>query len=104
MAPEQRELLTLKTLPARLTAAQAAHILGFQATDIPILVEAELLRPLGHPPASSCKYYAAAVVEALHRDERWLARATDAIHRYWKRKNLAKRNSAQNGSSDHPIE
>ena len=100
MAPEQKELLALRNLPARLTVDQAAHLLGFQSGDIPILVEAALLQPLGRPPLNASKYFAASTVATLRGDERWLARATDAIHRHWKKKNLAKRNPGRtNGTS-----
>lgn len=69
-------------LPARLAAHQVAKVLGMQPEDIPILVRARLLRPLGSPPANGSKFYAACrVVEHAH-DEKWLARASDAIVRH----------------------
>jgi hypothetical protein len=37
-------------LPARLTAEQAAWLLNCQVHDIPALVAAKLIKPLGNPP------------------------------------------------------
>ncbi len=51
MNPEQQQLLTLSMLPARLSAEQAAQLLGFQAHELTILIAAGLLRPLGRPAA-----------------------------------------------------
>ncbi|HMO64915.1 MAG TPA: hypothetical protein PKE47_06790, partial [Verrucomicrobiota bacterium] len=46
MNPDLRDLLNLRHLPARLNAAQAAALLGFQEHDLPLLVRADLLKPL----------------------------------------------------------
>jgi hypothetical protein len=53
-----------------------------------------LLKPLGHPPANGTKYFATADLEELRRDTKWLARASDAIHRHWKLKN-GKKNASR---------
>jgi hypothetical protein len=51
MKEEQHRFLTLPgRLPARLTAEQTAWVLGCQPHDVPILMAARLLKPLGHPP------------------------------------------------------
>ena len=42
-------------LPARIDAMQAARLLGFAEHDIPILVSAKLLTPLGTPAKSAVK-------------------------------------------------
>lgn len=44
---QHRFLLLLGHLPARLTAEQAAWVLNCQPHDVPILVAARLLKPLG---------------------------------------------------------
>lgn len=87
MSPEQKEFLSLKTSPARLTAENVAWRLGFQPHDIPVLVAAGLLPTLGHPASNEPKFFANAEVELLQGDRKWLARATDAIHRHWQKKN-----------------
>src|ERR1041385_5181939 len=87
MNPEQARLLSLLLLPARLTVEQAAWYLGFQAHEIPILIAAKLLKPLGRPPASGVKYLSLKELEQLRSDERWLDRASDTIVKYWRDKN-----------------
>ncbi len=52
MREEQNQFLRLLgQIPARLTAEQAAWVLNCQPYDIPVLVAARLLKPLGNPPA-----------------------------------------------------
>jgi hypothetical protein len=87
---QQSEFLSWKIAPARLNATQAAWFLGFEPHEIPILVTANLLRPLGHPPRNGTKFFATEVLEQLRRDEKWLARASDAICSYWRKQNARK--------------
>ena len=87
MNPERKDLLSLKTPPARLNAEEAAWYLGFAPHDVPILVAAGLLKPLGRPPRASTKYFAAATLEQLRSDVKWLARASDVIVGHWQKKN-----------------
>jgi hypothetical protein len=46
---QQTEFLSWKVVPARLDATQTAWFLGFEPHEIPRLVTAGLLKPLGHP-------------------------------------------------------
>lgn len=87
MKAEQEQFLRLPTPPARVTVTEAAWILGFSAHDIPILVAAGLLKPLGHPPANGTKFFASLHLEELRRDVKWLVKASDAIVNHWKAKN-----------------
>jgi hypothetical protein len=82
-------------------AQEAAWFLGFAAHDIPILVRADLLKPLGHPPANATKYFATAILTELRTDPQWLARASDAIVRHWQTKNERK-TKAHNGRIEPP--
>lgn len=59
---QQRYLSLLGRLPARLNVEQAAWVLNCQSHDIPVLVAARLLKPLGKPPAYGVKYFATALV------------------------------------------
>ena len=88
---QQTEFLSWKIVPARLTATQAAWFLGFKPEEITMLVAAGLLKPLGHPPRNSTKFFATETLEQLRRDEKWLARASDAICAYWRESNARKR-------------
>ena len=101
MNNEQHQFLNLKTFPARLEACQAGWYLGFAPHDVPILVSAGLLKPLGHPPANGLKYFATAMLEELRRDPQWLARASDARVRYWRVKN-GSRSKIEGGNDPKP--
>lgn len=79
--------------PARLDAAQTAAILGFQPHDIPTLVAAKLLKPLGKPVQNSVKYFAAVEVLARFDDPDWLNRATQRTSERWEVKNSRKKKS-----------
>lgn len=90
MNQEKKDFLALPVPPARLTIAETAWLLGFAEQDISVLVSVGLLKPLGHPPQSGSKYFASADILVLRTDTRWLARASDAIVNYWKRKNAGR--------------
>ena len=93
---QQTEFLSWKTVPARLDALQAAWFLGFQPHEIPMLIAAGLLKPLGHPTRNSAKFFATETLEQFRRDEKWLARASDAIGSYWRDRNARKRTGGAN--------
>lgn len=90
-----KEALSPLNVPARLHTEQVAKILGFHPFDIPILVSAKLLKPLGNPAYNGSKYFAAVAVMELSRDCEWLDKATKAISKYWKTKNEKKRAKAR---------
>jgi hypothetical protein len=87
---QQTEFLSWKIVPTRLDSTQAAWYLGFEPHEIPMLVTAGLLKPLGHPARNSTKFFATETLEQLRRDEKWLARASDAIVSYWRARNACK--------------
>jgi len=76
--------------PARLTVEQAAWVLNCQAHDIPVLVAARLLRPLGSPSPNGTKFFATAELLEQSRDRAWLAKVTNAVSLHWKGKNARK--------------
>ena len=90
MNQEKKDFLTLTIPPARLSVTETAWFLGFNEQDIPVLISAGLLKPLGHPPQSGSKYFATADLRVLRDDIRWLARASDSIVNHWKRKNTGR--------------
>ena len=101
MNPERREFLSLKVAPARLNMEETAWFLGFAAHDIPILVQAGLLKPLGHPPRHGTKYFASATVELLRADLKWLAKASDEIVQHWRKKNSEHGGDVAHGSEQN---
>jgi hypothetical protein len=88
---QQTEFLSWQILPARLDATQAAWYHGFEPHEIPILIAGSLLRPLGKPARNCTKFFATETLEQLRHDEKWLARASDAIAAYWRQRNARKR-------------
>src|ERR1035441_805761 len=97
---QQRFLLLLGHLPARLTAEQAAWVLNCQPHDVPILVAARLLKPLGNPPPNSVKFFAASELLELVEDRGWLGKFTNALNQHWQKKNAAKKNCVTNNSQN----
>ena len=87
LTTQQTEFLSWNVVPARLDATQAAWFLGFEPHEIPRLVATGLLKPLGHPARNSTKFFATETLEQFRRDEKWLARASDAIATYWRERN-----------------
>jgi hypothetical protein len=88
------EFLNLKTFPARLTSDQAAWVIGCQPHNIPALVAAKQLKPLGNAPANAVKYFCTAEVMELCKDRNWLARVTTAIQNNWARRHARFRSPA----------
>ena len=88
---QQRFLNLLGRLPARLTLEQTAWVLNCQPHDVPVLVYARLLKPLGNPQPNSVKYFATVDVTELTKDRAWLAKMTNAVSQHWKEKNLHKK-------------
>jgi hypothetical protein len=77
----------LGQLPARLTAEQTGWVLNCQAHDIPALVHARLLKPLGNPAQNSAKYFATSDVLEKAKDSSWLIKVTNAISQHWQHQN-----------------
>ena len=88
---QHRFLALLGQPPARLTTEQTAWLLNCQPHDVPILVSARLLKPLGSSPPNSVKYFATVDLLELAKDRAWLAKATNAVVQHWREKNLHKK-------------
>ena len=97
MKDEHHKFLSLLgQLPARLTAEQAGWVLNCQAHDIPALVTARLLKPLGNPAQNSTKYFATADVLEICKDRTWLVKVTNTISQHWQHQNARKKNQLEN--------
>lgn len=94
MNPERAQFLNLKRTPARLGMEEAAWHLGFLPHEIPVLMAARLLKPLGAPAVNGGKYFATVELDRLALDAAWLAKASDAIVKYWRLKNSRKTTAA----------
>ncbi len=97
---QHKFLLLLGQLPARLMAEQTAWVLNCQVHDIPALVNAKLLKPLGNPPANGIKYFATVDVLEASQDRQWLQRMSTTIYQHWQKKNA--RNKASGDAATIP--
>jgi hypothetical protein len=92
MKEEQHQFLRLLgQLPARLTAEQAAWVLNCQSHDLPILVAARLLKPLGNPQKNGIKFFATSELLELSKDKAWLIKVTNAVNQHWQKNNASKK-------------
>jgi hypothetical protein len=103
MSPEQRELLNLRTMPARLSVEQAATVLGCRSHDIPILTARGFLHPLGRPLANCTRWYAYRAVRRLADDEKRLSRACEALQSHWQHKNHRREPPDDDGHDDQSL-
>jgi hypothetical protein len=88
---QQKFLAVLGKPPARLMAEQVAWVLNCQPYDVPILVAARLLKPLGTPASNGIKFFATSDVLELSNDRTWLVKATNTITQHWQKKNSAQK-------------
>jgi hypothetical protein len=100
MRDDQHKFLMLHgQLPARLTAEQAAWLLNCQLHDIPALVGAKLIKPLGNPPQNGIKFFATADLLEASKDRHWLTRMSATIYQHWQKKNA--RGKGQGEATSH---
>jgi len=90
MSNEAIQLPDLRNLRARLNAEQTAAFMNINILDIPVLIRAGLLRPLGRPSPNCVKYFATVELLRLGSDVRWLSRATEATYEHCRKKNAKK--------------
>jgi hypothetical protein len=96
------EVLNVRRLPARLTVEQTASLLGFASHDIPILVRAKLLKPLGKPLPNATKWFATCEIEQYRNEFKWLDSAVKVLGDHWRNQNLKRRGLPK--SSQQPKE
>jgi hypothetical protein len=78
-------------------------VLNCQPHDLPALVNARLLKPLGNPAQNGIKFFYTADILELLKDRSWLTKMTNTINHHWHKKNSGNKchssNGAQNGHS-----
>ena len=87
---QARDLLNLRRLPAMLNMQQAAVILGVGEHDMPALIRAGLLEPLGQPPCNAVKYFAGIQILEMAGDPAFLGKMRNALYGYWHGRNGTK--------------
>jgi hypothetical protein len=85
----EKSTLFLQRLPGRLNVDQAAEILGFLPHELTVLLKTGLLKPLGKPAANGHKFFSAVEMLALSENREWLDKASRAVAKCWKDRNLA---------------
>jgi hypothetical protein len=85
----EKSILLLSRLPARLDMNQTAEILGFLPYEVSFLVSIGLLKPLGRPARNGHKYLCADEIVELSHDHAWLDRATRLLASHWQARNRA---------------
>jgi hypothetical protein len=84
----EKSMLFLPRLPARLDVDQVAEILGFLPYEIPVLINSSLLKPLGRPAPNGHKYFYADEILELSHDRTWLDKATRILIKHRQNKKL----------------
>ena len=82
---------TLGKYPVVMTKEKVAEAMGVPTHNIPPLVRAGLLKPLGHPDRYCVKHYSRDIIARNLADANWLEKAMAAYHRHWRIKNARKR-------------
>jgi len=99
--PVRRTVTAAKLLARpRLAALLPSWVLNCQPHDVPVLVGAKLLKPLGNPPTNSVKFFATLELLELVKDKSWLAKMTNVLNQHWQKKNAAKKNVPAKGSQN----
>jgi len=83
----EKSILLLSRLPARLDVNQAAEALGFLNHEISVLLGVGLLRPLGKPASNGHKFFCTAEILELSQNREWLDKATRAVAKHWQERN-----------------
>lgn len=78
-------------------------MLNCQPHDIPALVAAKLIKPLGNPPANGIKFFATADLLDASKDRHWLARMSATIYQNWHAKNARQKNSGGRPAEPAPL-
>jgi len=78
-------------------------VLNCQPHDVPVLVAARLLKPLGNPAANGIKFFATSELLEQVQDRMWLAKVTNALNQHWQKRNAAKRNRVPDALVDSGV-
>ena len=81
------DVFNSRRLPARLTLGETARLLSFREHDMPVLIKAGLLKPLGKPAPNAPKYFATCEILQLSEDIGWLNKVTKVLSNNWRLRN-----------------
>jgi hypothetical protein len=66
-------------------------LLNRQPHDVPVLLVAKLLKPLGNPPQNSVKFCCELEVLDQVKDRTWLAKVSNSLNLHWQKRNTAEK-------------
>jgi hypothetical protein len=92
------KLQSLEEYGAFMTKEKVAKVLDIGTHNIPVLMRAGLLKPMGHPQKYCVKKFSREALARNIADQVWLDKVAAAIHRHWRVKNARKR-AKQAGNS-----
>lgn len=88
MKEERRQFLSvLRDLPLRVTAEEVAWMLNCAEHDVPCLVRAKLLKPLGKPTRNARKFFDPEEILKRRKDRSWKDKVSDTIYAHWRNAN-----------------
>jgi hypothetical protein len=87
ISAQAREFLNLRRLPAMLKTPETAIMLGLAEHDIPVLIAAGLLKPLGNPPSNAVKYFGTVEILEMAGESAFLNKIRSTVYQYWRSKN-----------------
>ena len=67
-----------------MNAEEVAVLVGYSVHDIPVLVRAGLLKPLGAPAPNAIKYFTSSDIEEKVSDPKWGAGVTYCLYKHWR--------------------
>ena len=89
-----------RKLSARINVETVAQIVGCTKEDVSVLMQANVLKPLGKPGQNAPKRFGSVEIMQLAADRKWLDDVTKTLSRSWRRKGA--RRSASADSENGP--
>jgi hypothetical protein len=96
------EIQSLDEYGAFMTKEKVAKALDVGVHNIPVLVRAGLLKPLGHPQRYCVKKFSRDELARNLADKIWLEEAAKALHRHWRIKNARKKAKQNRNGAAQP--
>ena len=81
------QIKSLEKYGVFMTKEKVAEALDIATHNIPVLMRAGLLKPLGHPGRYCVKHFSRDTLAEKFANPEWLDKVAAAIHRHWRIKN-----------------
>ena len=87
MSEDEFRFMNSRRWPARLDKQQVCWALNCEWHDLPALMRAKLIVPLGKPEKNGKKYFETEAILQESRDRKWLVKMSEAIRTNWQERN-----------------